>query len=304
MVPGLILWRRAAAALSALVFGLIGLGLAAGAPPSQTYYDFNLRRLQEFRAEHDPRQPGTLRVVMLGSSRLKNATIDADVFDKLAKRHGFARIDQFRLVANWAVFRNFAPLLDDMRALKPDVYVIQMDLLLEEMAPTFESQLAFNYLRWLTAGAGPWSWYEPREEQLGLVCTDEGTPEVRAARAALKLKDDPEAESPRLARAFIRDVVLTDGAQVLLVSVPKSSAFERLAPSAGPAMLSAAQRLARDLPRVTMLPYRQPLSDDHFCDVAHLNRRGAEIYTGWLVDQIAAGAADVAAKPPSRRGPT
>lgn len=286
MVPELSLWRRAAAVLSLLVFALIGIGLAVGAPPSQAYYDFNLQRLREFRAEHELREPRTLRVVMLGNSRLKNGTIETAQIDRWAGRYGYTRIEYFRLVANWAVFSNFIPLLDQVRALQPDVYVVQMDLLIDDMAPAFESQLVFNYLRWLTAGDGPWSWYEPKDEQLGFVCTNEGQPEMRAARAVLKLTSDPESESPQMARAFIREVAAT-GAEVLLVSVPKSDAFERVSPSVNDRMLTAARQVAAELPSVTVAPFVESLPDDHFCDVTHLNRQGAAAYSRWLVERLA-----------------
>lgn len=286
MVPELSLWRRAAAVLSLLVLGLIGIGLAVGAPPSQAYYEFNLQRLREFRAEHESREPRTLRVAMLGNSRLKNGTIEAAQIDRWAAQYGYARIEYFRLVANWAVFRNFAPLLDQVQALQPDVYVVQMDLLIDDMAPDFERQLAFNYLRWLTAGDGPWSWYEPQDEQLGLVCTNEGQPEMRAARAVMKLTNDSESQSPQMARAFIRKVA-SAGAEVLLVSVPKSDAFERVSPSVNDRMLNAARQLAAGLPSVTVAPFVESLPDDHFCDVTHLNRQGAAAYSRWLVEQLA-----------------
>lgn len=286
VVPDLSLWRRSAAILSIVVFALIGLGLAVGAPPSQAYYDFNLQRLREFQNTHPTKGPDTLRVVMLGNSRLKNGTIAAADIDRWASQHGYSRIESFRLVANWAVFRNFAPLLEQIRTLQPDVYVVQMDLLVDDMAPVFKNQLAFTYLRWLTAGEGTWSWYEPREEQLGLVCTNEAQPEMRAARAVLKLTGDPQSESPRMARAFIRDVARA-GAKVVLVTVPKSTAFEQVSPSVTETMLTAARQLATELPMVRVMPFSRSLPDDHFCDVTHLNRQGAAAYSRWLVEQLA-----------------
>lgn len=286
MVPELALWWRAMALLALLVLALIGAGLVFGPPPSLAFRDFNLQRLQAFRTKHDPRDPQALRVVMLGNSRLKNATIEPAVFDRLAGQYGFRRVEHFRLVANWAVFSNFAPLLEDVRELQPDVYVIQMDLLVQEMAPTFENQLKFNYLRWLASGNGPWSWYEPEGEQLGLVCTTEKEPEQRASRAGQKLLADPESESPRLARRFIREVTAA-GARVMLVSVPKTRTFEGVLPSASEEMLVAAGQLAAESPRVIVAPFTDPLPDDHFCDVTHLNRQGATAYSQWLIGRLA-----------------
>src|SRR5262245_48215264 len=147
MVPALELWRRAAAIAGAIAFGLYAITILVEAPASQGFIDFNLERVREFRDRHDPKPADTLRIVLIGNSRLKNATIDSQVLEQRSVGAGAKRIESFRLVANWAVFENFVPLLDEIRALHADVYVIQMDLLVEEMAPPFEHQLMFSYMR-------------------------------------------------------------------------------------------------------------------------------------------------------------
>jgi hypothetical protein len=285
MIPELSLWRRSAIVFLAAVTALFGLGLVCEPPPSQAFRDFNLQRVRAFRAEHEPRHPRTLRVVLLGSSRLKNATLAPDAFDEVGETAEFERIEAFRLVANWAVFATFEPLLDDVRALRPDVYVIQMDLLGDEMARPLKVQISFNYLRWLVSGSGSWSWYDAEREQLARVCTDEQTPDQRLDRAEANLVIDVESKSARRARDFIRTAI-ADGARVVLVSVPKTQAFERTLPSIREDMLASARNLAAELPQVTVVPYAGVLSDEHFCDVTHLNDRGAAVYSRWLIDQI------------------
>jgi len=287
MVPELTLWRRAAMISLTVVAALFGIALTCEAPPSQAFLDFNLQRLRAFRSEHEPRDPRALRVVLLGNSRLKNATIDPAVFDAAAEGNGLPRVEAFRLVANWAIFSSFDPLLDEVRALEPDAYIIQMDLLVEEMAWPFKTQIAFNYLRWLVSGNGPWSWYEPKSEQLTLACTDERLPEQRASRAGEKLIVDIESASAQRAQAFIRAIV-ADGARVILVSVPKTQSFERVLPSASREMLATANTLAAEFPQVIVAPFTAALPDDLFCDVAHLNRAGAAAYSRWLIEQLAA----------------
>ena len=285
MIPDLVVWRRALAALSVLVLAGIAGGLALGAPHSQAYHEYNLQRLTEFRALHDPQDSRALRIVMLGNSRLKNATIDRNMLERLAADRGFERFEQFRLVANWAVFRDFEPLLDELRTLDPDLYVIQLDLLADEMTKTWVVELNYKYLRWLTAGKGAWTWYEPMKEQLDLVCTNESEPEMRATRAETKLIVDPSAASPRMAREFIADVTAA-GARVLLVSVPKSEPFERIIPSVSPTMIATARQIANSAPGVTIAAYPNSLPIDHFCDVTHLNREGAAAYSRWLFDRL------------------
>lgn len=286
VIPPLSLWPRAIAVFGLLVAAGIWLAYAVGAPPSQAFLEFNQQRLEEFRVRHGPKQGQALRVVMLGNSRLKNATIDDALSVQLAARFGPKRPEIFRLVANWAVFRDFEPFLDELDALEPDVYVLQMDLLVEETAVKFERHLALKYLRWLASGTGKWTWYEPVQEQLDLVCTTESEPEMRAMRAEAHLRVDPDGESSRLAQAFVRRVA-TSGARVLLVSVPKSTVFETVLPSASRAMLVSSRRLAAESSRVAVAAFTETLSDEHFCDVTHLNRKGAEAYSRWLIEQLA-----------------
>jgi hypothetical protein len=283
MVPELTLWRRAAIIFLAVGVALLAVGLTCEPPPSQAFLDFNVQRLRAFRSEHEPRDPQTLRLVLLGNSRFKNATIDPAIFDAAAEQ----KVEAFRLVANWAIFSNFEPLLDEVQALQPDAYVIQMDLLVEEMARPFKAQIAFSYLRWLSSGTGPWSWYEPESEQLVLACTDEQVPDQRTARAQEKLIVDLESPSARRALDFIRTIT-ADGARVILVSVPKTQAFERVLPSASADMLASANALAAALPGVSVSVFTDALPDKQFCDVTHLNRDGASAYSRWLMEQVAA----------------
>ena len=284
MVPALALWYRATAVFAAIIISLLAIVALADVPASQAFIEFNLQRLRDFRERHDPKAADTLRVVLLGNSRLKNATFDSKILEQTDVRAP-KRIESFRLVANWAVFENFVPLLDEVRALHADVYVIQMDLLVEEMAPPFQSQLVYSYMRWLTAGNGAWTWFEPTAEQLALICTNETEPGARAARARARLVVDPFGESPRLARAFIEDVT-SSGAKVLLVSIPKAGGFEEIMPSVTPAMLAAAREVADLTSGVTVAAYSGSLPDDHFCDVTHLNRAGGAAYSRWLAAQL------------------
>jgi hypothetical protein len=285
MVPDLSLWRRAVAILVLACTALLILSLSCEAPPSQAFHDFNLERLRAFQSEYEPRQPHTLRLVLLGSSRLKNAVMVREVFDQVGRENGFGRIELFHLVANWAVFTNFEPLLDEVRLLRPDAYVIQMDLLRESMSPLYRASISFNYLRWLASGTGPWSWFEPQTEQLEQACTEDQTAEKRAKRATARLVVDAESASARRAKDFIRTVA-AEGIRVVLVTVPKASPLEQALPSVTEDMLTSARDLSKELPQIIVSPYTAHLTDDQFCDVAHMNSSGARVYSRWLLEQI------------------
>lgn len=288
MVPDLSLWRRATAVLSILVLTAAASAYLLGAPRSDAYYDFNHRRLQEFRSAHDPRVETALRVVMLGNSRLKNATIDDALLAQLAAERGLDRIETFRLVGDWAVFRNFEPLLDEIEALDPDIYIIQLDLLADEMTVNWRTQIAYHYVRWLARGEGPFTWFEPKGEQLGRVCAEGQFLDMRTSLAELKLKSDTEGYSALLARDFVAKVA-TGGARVLFVSVPKSAELEEQIPSANPDALAAARTLENRYSSIDIAVFPDALPRDHFCDVSHLGPRGTEVYSRWLIEQMTAG---------------
>jgi len=71
---------------------------------------------------------------MLCNSRLNNGSIETAQIDPWAEQYGYTRIEYFRLIANWAVFRNFAPLADQVRALQPDVYIAPMEAEMRALA--------------------------------------------------------------------------------------------------------------------------------------------------------------------------
>ena len=92
-------WAVAFAALAVTAFFY-----AAGEveiPQSQAFLEFNPRRASEFAAA--PRGD-ELRVVMLGNSRLKYATLDKARLAGLAADLGYGRVRFLRLVNNRAVF--------------------------------------------------------------------------------------------------------------------------------------------------------------------------------------------------------
>lgn len=286
IIPELALWRRALAALSLLILSLVGVGSLLGAPPSQAFHDFNHRRLQEFRVRHDGKPGPVLRVVMLGNSRLKNATVDDALLQRLAAERGLERIETFRLVANWAVFRDFEPLLDEIEALDPDLYIIQLDLLADEMTAAWRAEQTYYYVRWLANGAGAWTRFKPEEEQLERVCAGGQFLDMRTVLANLKLRTDTEADSPRLARKFIAEVA-ERAESVLIVSVPKSPELEARLPSANPEALAAVRALQSRYGSIDLAVFPHTLPDDHFCDVTHLGVRGTEVYSRWLMEQMA-----------------
>jgi hypothetical protein len=59
-----------------------------------------------------------------------------------------------RLVNNWAVFEDFAPLGDTIVAARPHLIVMQLDLLAQERAERARALLLREYVEWLMFGRG------------------------------------------------------------------------------------------------------------------------------------------------------
>ncbi|MGH6933273.1 MAG: hypothetical protein ACREEE_12665 [Dongiaceae bacterium] len=281
-------WIRAAAICGGVVVIFAILGLFVGAPPSTGFIELNERRIAEFRAAHPIESPGTLRVVMLGNSRLKYATVDDATMRRVAAEQNVQSLEVFRVVANWAVFSNFEPLLDEIETLDADVYVLQLELVVEDMTELFKHILFLQHVRWKISGEGSWAWFEPDPEQFDTPCDEApgAAADHRNFRGRFRLKTDPNSASALAAQEFIRNVT-AKGARVVLVSIPKTSHLEELYPSIGDELRAISGRLSRETGGTQLLVYPGGLSDDYYCDVSHMNWMGAEAYLHWLLPNLA-----------------
>jgi hypothetical protein len=281
-------WIRAAAICGGVVLMFAVIGYLVGAPTSTAFVELNERRMAEFAAAHPVKSPDALRVVMLGNSRLKYATIDDATMGRIAGEHDLDSFEVFRVVANWAVFSNFEPLLDRLEALDADIYVLQLELVAEDMTELFKHTLFFQYIRWNISGDDSWTWFEPEPEQFEIPCDEApaAAADHRDFRRNFRLSYEPDGESSRLAQDFMRRVTAR-GARVLLVSIPKTGHLEELNPSITEEMRVIARRMAEQTGRAELLVHPGGLSDDHYCDVSHMNWMGAEAYLHWLIPSLA-----------------
>jgi hypothetical protein len=261
------LWAVAFAALAVALF-LYAAG-KVDIPESQAFLEFNQQRADDFAA---PPQGDELRVVMLGNSRLKYATLhDAQLAD-LAADLGYGRMRFLRLVNNWAVFGDFAPLADAIVAARPHVIVMQLELLAEERAERARVLLLREYVEWLMFGRGPWNPgdVDQRELQYGTPCAMVAaeTLEERQRRVRRWLLVRPDGPSSRLARAFIAQVA-AQGTAVMLLTLPRTSTMESAARSASDEMRAAAERLILLHPEVGLVAPAGP-ADPLYCDLVHM----------------------------------
>jgi hypothetical protein len=282
------LWAGAFAALTVAAFCY-----AAGRveiPQSQAYLEFNHRRVSDFAA---PPEGNELRVVMLGNSRLKYATLAEEQLASLAADLGYGRMRFFRLVNNWAVFEDFAALGDAILAARPHVVVIQLDLLAQERAEGAQALFLREYVAWLMFGRGPWNPgdLDQTELQYGTPCVTGRSPnalEQRKRRVRRWLRTRSDGPSALLAGAFVARAAAQE-AVVVLLPVPRTSSMEASVRSGNDEMLAVANRLIAGQPAIHLLAPGRP-TDRQYCDLVHMAEPARRGFSAWLVGALAARA--------------
>jgi hypothetical protein len=296
------------APLSAWIVALVVVSLAAiamlvhartlGAPASARFVEFNLERLAAYR---ERAQIGSHRlVVMIGTSALKYATNEDDLFARAVSQQVGHSVDVVRIVNNWGVPGDFEPLLPAIRELRPDLLLIQRDLLVTDRPWWRHFLLDADYLKWVLSGRGAWDhrsedpalvqYDRPCWRRTGVLDVDTQT-DRREEWVTLDL-DGPDAQA---LREFVAAAPAAD-IRVALVDVPRRHDLEagangpRQAALASPAVAAA----IGDTPSWSA----PELPETLYCDISHLSPEGRAVYSTWLerrvADSLAAAASGIA----------
>lgn len=143
---GLLLAPLALAGLAAL--GVLWTGSLLYDQPFAWY---NLNRINAV-AERAARTPGSVLVVALGDTVLRDATLDERGMAKIAAERGVPNLEFLRIVHRQAQFADFEPLLDRLIAVKPTLILIDRNLLTASRNPVDELQRYGNGLMRLYRG--------------------------------------------------------------------------------------------------------------------------------------------------------
>jgi len=248
-------------------------------PASAAFAAFNEARLADLSAT---KRDSTARVVMLGNSRLKYATLTDD---DLMRRAG-AGTAIVRIVNNWAIFTDFEPLLESILQTAPTLIVLQEDLLGDGWSFLNKLRHARQYVRWKLFGAGAWNpgVIDQRALQFDTPCSGEVSEravEQRLARTELWLVHDSDGVAAAAAYRFI-ERALSAGTDVVVLSIPRSGPME----AARPVTLLDDPPEALRRAGVDVWRYTDPLADDYFCDTIHINAEGRERFSRWLLDNL------------------
>jgi hypothetical protein len=260
-------------------------------PVSEPFYRFNSARVERFAAPEAGSSDEAFRVVLLGSSLTKFGTLGQSEMADLAAAAGLGPSRFLRLIRYGVVFSDLAGLAEEILRARPDVIIMQLDLLLHEHGEPMRQQLFRKYLKWLLAGPGPWDAdrLDQHELQFNNVCPWEQSEEmwrylVRDQETLLSY--DPAGKSARMARDFVLKAAAA-GTHVVLLAYPRTPRMEAFKPLMHPLLIDVVRSLIRS-DRISYWRYPGRLPDDAFCDFAHLNRKGQEGFSRWLIDELAA----------------
>lgn len=293
--------RRLRAPVIVLLAVLATVGAMGGASwtgyryADEAFVRYNLNRIA---AVHDRvwRTPKAVAVVALGSSPLRDATLDETAMGRLAARHGVPGLHFLRVVNEPAQFADFEPLLEGILKLRPALLLLDRDLLFAERRDTYFYPAYLSRLGEMVERGRPML----RDEvalQYGRPCARRESPE-RAEDPGLYVEEtlamlDLRADSPAYARVRgFAAAAQAAGIRVALLALPRPEAVEE--------RLEAALRTSLDdvveLPRVPVWHYPRALDDRRdFCDFAHVAPEARNLYAAWLAGQIAEALAKPAA---------
>ncbi|MBY6265849.1 hypothetical protein EI613_28610 [Azospirillum sp. 412522] len=149
-------WLMLGAGLLMAPLALAGLAALALLWTGSMLYDqpfawYNLNRINAV-AERAARTPGSVLVVALGDTALRDATLDERGMAKIAADRGVPNLEFLRIVHRQAQFADFEPLLDRLVAVKPTLILIDRNLLTAGRSPVDELQRYGNGLLRLYRG--------------------------------------------------------------------------------------------------------------------------------------------------------
>lgn len=274
-------WFWAAAFLSGFVI-LAVLKIHGANSPVDEFKVFNNARLERFAAH-----PARHKVIMLGDSRLKYATLPDENMAALATGSD-ASVAFLRIVQNQAQFSDFEPFLDGILNAKPDLLILQKPLLTRHRHNNVELRELQKFAVWaLTDGDGTWNpdGVDQQSLQYATPCTSVepmsetiSDQEFDAAVDEVRKRGTPDAAGPNAAAALaFVDAARHAGAHVVVLNAPATRSYWRIVAEVFP---DSGLDTARSGVEEWAYPGEFPARD--YCDLLHLLPDARATYSEWL----------------------
>jgi len=220
-----------------------------------------------------------------------------------AEHKGFGAITYLRLIRGAGILSDFVPVLDRVVAARPGVLLIETDSLLYDHSGEW-ARIMMDYNNFLKSLV---------MTTLGLPAGKQASPAPIASLDTALFPEDPPgktatrpvARQGRLVHALaiplrtpLKHLDPTDpaikmlirannhGIRIVLVRIPRSRDTQRLIPAEHRIREGLIIQEARRLFDAGFIEFNGTLDDDCYRDFSHLNEKGREIFSPWLLTEI------------------
>lgn len=280
-------WFWALVTLALAVLLLAARIDATVTPATNAFIVFNENRLERFAGES-----ADYRIVMLGDSRLKYATLSEEEMAGLGTASG-RKVGFLRLVQNRAQFSDFEPFLPRLLEIAPDLVVLQSSLVTRERSRQINLRILQRFIVWnLVDGEGPFNaeGLNQGDLQFGVPCDDGGTwhqsgdlTDAQHAALVAEVKSrgthDSNGRNAQAVQAFIADAA-SRGIAVVALEVPVTERYRDLV--SDPELSLAEPAAVLEASGATQWSYPGEFADDSFCDLIHLDADARAAFSEWL----------------------
>lgn len=247
-------------------------------------YEGQLRRLDHQMLAFKKAGQNPLSIVFIGTSRLKNVTMNAGDVARSAKTAGVERpVASTVLAINWGGFERFEPAIQLVEARHPDVVVLMPELFFEDFNRTSRAWIGFHYLQsklWNQKYQmfGDYEFHDP-------ACSGF----LRSAADRISLNDgwmttNGQLPGPAMARHTVERLA-ESGIFVVIAEVPVGPQIHRLRTGISRQQFMAESGVAPA--RVRTIWTRGPYEATAYCDWAHIDPKHADKWQRSLFGALA-----------------
>ncbi|WP_444936462.1 hypothetical protein ACJJIW_00735 [Microbulbifer sp. JMSA004] len=275
------LYKKIAIPISTWLFSLFLLTLSAGyfyygllsdIPPLSEFAEYNQPRMNQFHSGNE-----VVKIVMMGDSRLRYATPLSEDFSVILSKQLHVPVQVLRLTHDMAILKDFRGLFPDIYDAKPDLIVIQQEMLTKKR--TLESRIyyarRFIESEYFGSIKGE-TVFDQEKFQVSMGCGVMRKSETAEERRDFFLKwayFSSIQERPQTVTDFLSELGHL-GIPLLVVSIPVSPKGRSIFP------------IPQDEPVFYTARPEYNFSDSQYCDVVHLNTKGRNVYTAWLAAEL------------------
>jgi hypothetical protein len=287
--PPLKVWI-ATAALFALVVAAIAVAFEVATPmptaADMRFFNRQVASLEKQEQMYRARGEDPISVVFLGTSRMKNVTMDPASVAEQAKAAGIERpVASTYFAVDWGGFERLSPEVRQIEQLRPDVVVMMPEFFTQDFNWRARLRFGMHYLQATLWGKEFLFFGYVEYDRSGCI------PFKVSASERLDYNDEwirsgTDLKGPRLAREAVKR--LGDaGTLVLVADVPPTPVLNAAhAATAGPA--SAAHLGLPASPQVRTAWIGHSFAPDDYCDVAHIKPSHASRWQRAFFDRSAA----------------